>query len=208
MRRAQRLPSRYRWLVAAVVAIPTLVAAPWGYVRLATASSIYTDVEDVDHADAALVLGARVYTDGRPSRFLRERVEVGVALYLAGKVDYLIMSGDGDDSSGFGEPTVMRQAAEEMGVPPEAILEDPLGVDTYSSCVRARDEYGASSVVVATQEFHIPRAVWLCNQAGLAAQGVHPPARPTSSTAKGNVREVAAVAKAVIDVLRGRTPAS
>lgn len=205
--RRRRLPPRARWTVAALVAVPTLIAAPWACVRLATASAIHTDVDAVDHADAALVLGARVYADGRPSRFLRERVEVGVALYLAGKVDRIIMSGDGEDSSGFGEPSVMRRVAEEMGVPPEAIVEDPLGLDTYSSCMRARDVYGAASVVVATQEFHTPRAVWLCRQAGLDAQGVHPPARPTKSTAYGNLREVAAVAKAVGDVLRGRTPA-
>ena len=145
-----RLPPRFRWAVAAVVLIPALVAAPWMYVNLATASSIAEVGAPVQHADAALVLGARVYEDGTPSRFLRERIEVGVALYQAGEVDLLLMSGDGDDSSGFGEPTVMRQVAEAMGVPPAAIIEDPLGVDTYSSCARARDVYGLSSVVVAT----------------------------------------------------------
>ncbi|MBC7298296.1 MAG: YdcF family protein [Demequina sp.] len=206
MRRHPRLHPRYRWIVVAAVALPTLVAAPWGYVRIVTVSSIHAAGSPVEHADAALVLGARVYADGRPSRFLRERVEVGVELHRAGAVDRLIMSGDGEDSSGFGEPSVMRRVAEEMGVPPEAIVEDPLGVDTYSSCMRAREVYGATSVVVATQEFHIPRAVWLCDQAGLEAQGSYPPVRLTKSTVWGNVREVAAVGKAVMDVARGRSP--
>lgn len=192
--------------MAAVVLVPTLVAAPWAIVRVSTAGSTHPAWAGFDHADAAVVLGARVYADGRPSRFLRERVETGVRLYLEGTVDRLIMSGDGSDSSGFGEPSVMRRVAEEMGVPPEAIEEDPLGVDTYSSCLNARDTFGASSVIMVSQEFHVPRAVWVCDRVGLAAQGAFPPQRLTKSTLVGHVREVAADAKAMIDVARRREP--
>lgn len=201
-----RLPRRCRWAVAAVVLIPSLIATPWAIVRMSTASSVRPAEATFTRADAAVVLGARVYSDGRPSRFLRERVEVGVRLYLDGTVDRLIMSGDGDDSSGFGEPTVMRKVAEDMGVPADAIIEDPLGVDTYSSCVNARDTFGASSVIMVSQAFHVPRAVWVCDSIGLAAQGAYPPQRLTKSTVTGHVREVAADAKAMIDVARGRVP--
>ncbi|WNM28049.1 ElyC/SanA/YdcF family protein [Demequina capsici] len=203
-----RLPPRYRLVVAAVVLVPALAVAPWMYVNLATAPSIARAGAPVTHADAALVLGARVYEDGTPSRFLRERIEVGVALYEAGDVDMLIMSGDGDDSSGFGEPTVMRQIAEQMGVPSDAIVEDPFGLDTYSSCERARDVYGASSVVVATQEFHEPRAVWLCQRQGLDVQGRYPGIRLTRSTVLGNLRELAAIPKAILDMETGRVGAA
>lgn len=202
----RQLHSRYRWAVAAVVLLPSLVATPWAIVRVTTASSVRPAETTFTHADAAVVLGARVYADGRPSRFLRERIEVGVRLYLDGTVDRLIMSGDGADSSGFGEPSVMRQVAEDMGVPPDAIEEDPLGVDTYSSCVNARDTFGAGSVIMVSQEFHVPRAVWVCDRIGLDAQGAYPPQRLTKSTVTGHVREVAADAKAMIDVLRGRVP--
>jgi vancomycin permeability regulator SanA len=206
-----RLRPRYRWVIAACVAIPALITAPWMVVRTLTADSTQrVDTTEaavaLDHADYALVLGARVHEDGRPSRFLRERVQVGVDLYHAGVVDRLLMSGDGHDSSGFGETAVMREVAESLGVPAEDIVEDPMGLDTYSSCVRARDRYGASSVVVATQEFHLSRAVWVCKQAGLAAQGAHPSVRITKSTVYGHVREVGAVAKVMIDVARGRQP--
>lgn len=197
---------RLRLIIGAVVCLPTLVAGPWLYVRIVTASSISPAADEHRSAQAALVLGARVYEDGRPSRFLRERVEVGVRMYQQGLVDVIIMSGDGDDSSGYGEPSVMRKVAESMGVPSDAIIEDPLGVDTYSSCVRAKETYGMDSVIVATQEFHVPRAVWLCEQAGLQAQGAYPPVRLTKHTVRGHVREVAATAKAVMDVIRGRKP--
>ncbi|WP_291379170.1 ElyC/SanA/YdcF family protein [Demequina sp.] len=206
MRSRTRLHPRYRWVVAVLVLVPTTIATPWMIVRASTASDTHTSSSSFDRADAAVVLGARVYEDGRPSRFLRERVETGVQLYLSGSVDRLIMSGDGSDSSGFGEPSVMREVAEGMGVPPEAIEEDPLGVDTYSSCVNARDTFGATSVIMVSQEFHVPRAVWVCDRIGLDAQGTYPPQRLTKSTMIGHVREVAADAKAMLDVWRGRVP--
>lgn len=201
-----RLHPRYRWVMAAIVLVPTVVATPWAIVRIGTSSSVRPADATFTHADAAVVLGAAVYKDGRPSRFLRERIEVGVRLYLDGTVDRLIMSGDGNDSSGFGEPNIMRKVAEGMGVPADAIVDDPLGVDTYSSCVNARDTFGATSVIMVSQEFHVPRAVWLCDRIGLNAQGAYPPQWLTKSTVVGHVREVAADAKAMIDVWRGRVP--
>ncbi len=201
-----RLTPRHRWAMAAMVLVPSIVATPWAIVRISTASSVRPAADTFTHADAAVVLGARVYADGRPSRFLRERIELGVRLYLDGTVDRLIMSGDGHDSSGFGEPGVMRRVAEDLGVPADAIVEDPLGVDTYSSCVNARDTFGANSVIMVSQEFHVPRAVWVCDSIGIDAQGAFPPQRLTKSTVTGHVREVAADAKAMIDVLRGRVP--
>lgn len=191
-------------LAAASIAVvtPALTA------RLATVGARHPVASGhFERADAALVLGARVWADGRPSRFLRERVVTGVRLYRARLVSQIIMSGAGKDSSGHGEPAVMRRVAEEAGVPPEAIIEDPLGVDTYSSCVRARDEYGMHSVIVATQEFHVPRAVWLCQRLGLEAQGAYPAPILTEHTVRGHVRELGATGKAMIDLARGRVPA-
>jgi vancomycin permeability regulator SanA len=198
--------TRGTWLTAFAIAVPAIAVAPWAAVRAATAGSIHRDTGDFAHADVAVVLGARVYEDGRPSRFLRERVEVGVGLYVAGVVGRILMSGDGNDSSGCGETAVMRKVAEDMGVPASAIEEDPLGVDTYSTCVRARDEFGAQSVIMVSQEFHVPRAVWVCQRAGMPAQGAYPAPRLTSHTCYGHIREVPAVAKTVLDVWRGRDP--
>ncbi|MCR6711613.1 MAG: YdcF family protein [Demequina sp.] len=186
---------------AVAVVTPALTA------RLATVGTRHPIASgNFHHADAALVLGARVWADGRPSRFLRERVVTGVRLYRSGLVDRLIMSGAEFDSSGYGEPAVMRRVAEAAGVPPEAIVADGLGVDTYSSCIRARDEFGVHSVIVATQEFHVPRAVWLCERLGLDAQGAYPPPILTEHTVRGHIRELGATGKAMIDLARGRDP--
>jgi vancomycin permeability regulator SanA len=193
--------------VTALAASAAAVLTPALTARLATVGTRHPIASGTfERADAALVLGARVWADGRPSRFLRERVVTGVRLYREGLVSHLIMSGAGEDSSGYGEPVVMRRVAEAAGVPADVIIEDPLGVDTYSSCVRARDEYGMRSVIVATQEFHLPRAVWLCERLGLEAQGAYPPPILGEHTIRGHVRELGATAKAMMDLARGRVP--
>ena len=46
---------------------------------------------------------------------------------------------------------MMRRYLEERGVPPEAVFEDEAGFDTYDSCVRARDVFGDSSLLAATE---------------------------------------------------------
>ncbi|MGC4174638.1 SanA/YdcF family protein [Demequina sp.] len=201
-----RKTARRRWITAILVALFIVALLPWTLIRALTWTDVGPVGGNLDHADAALVLGARVYPDGSPSPFLLERVTAGVELYERGIVDRIIMSGDGNDSSGHGEPTVMRSLAEGMGVPAEAIVEDPLGVDTYSSCVRARDEFGADTVIVTTQEFHVSRATWLCKRAGLDAQGAFPPITLRKGTVVGNLREVPAAAKAWMDVVSGREP--
>jgi len=195
--------TRRRWVTAAIVLVVALSLLPWLLIRAQTWTAVGPVSGDFEHADAALVLGARVYPDGTPSPFLRERVATGVRLYNAGEVDQIIMSGDGHDSSGFGEPTVMRAIAESMGVRADAIVEDPMGLDTYASCVRAKDEFGASTVIVATQEFHASRAVWLCGRAGLSAQGAFPPITLRKGTVVGNGRELIAAVKAWRDVVMG-----
>ncbi len=192
---------------AATAGAALAVATPALTARLATVGARHPIASgNFTKADAALVLGARVWPDGRASRFLRERIVTGVRLYRQGLVDVIIMSGAGEDSSGHGEPKVMRRVAEQAGVPPEAIIEDPLGVDTYSSCIRARDEYGMRSVIVATQEFHLPRAVWLCERLGLEAQGAYPPPILGEHTLRGHIRELGATGKAMLDLARGRDP--
>ena len=192
---------------AAAVGAGIAVVTPALTARLATVGARHPIASgSFHHADAALVLGARVWADGRPSRFLRERVVTGVRLYRRGLVDRIIVSGAQQDSSGHGEPAVMRRLAEAAGVPARDIVEDPLGVDTFSSCIRARDVYGAQSVIVATQEFHLPRAVWLCERLGLEAQGAFPPPIITEHTFRGHIRELGATGKAMLDLARGREP--
>jgi len=174
------------------------IAAPQVYMRARTWGAIHgTGYPSIDTAEAALVLGARVWEDGRPSRFLRERVEVAAALYHSGLVTTLLLSGAGHNKEGLDETATMRDTAMSLGVPESALVLDPDGYDTRASAQNAV-ELGYSSVIVCSQDFHLPRAVWLCERAGLEAQGVRPAIAVKSHTAIGYVREMAASWKAAL----------
>jgi len=120
-------------------------------------------------ADAIVVLGARVYADGRPSEALAERVLTGAALYREGLAPRLVVSG-GTGESGHSEARVMREIAMRAGVPAEAIIEDPIGVSTEATAdnleaMAAR--HGIRTVLAVSHYHHLPRIKLLFTRRGL-----------------------------------------
>ena len=94
--------------------------------RLYTTWRYGTDIYTPDEAPTrrvALVFGAGLTRDGRPTAVLYDRVAAAVELYRAGKVDKLLMSGDNRFVE-YNEPAAMRQTAIELGVPAEDIVLD------------------------------------------------------------------------------------
>lgn len=203
--RSARIKRKYRWIVAVTMLIPTIVAGPWLFLGIATIGDTHGPGERPRHADAAIIFGTLVNTDGTLSPRLHERVESGAELFFTGVVDTLIMSGTDQSSTGQDETATMRDYAIALGVPVSAIELDPLGVDTFTSCERARNVYGLQTVVVVTQMYHVSRATWLCQRAGLDAEGFYPAPSITWWTIRGIIREVGASWKAVADVVGGRT---
>ena len=188
-----------------LVALGALAAAPQLYARWTTRGERASAARgDLRRADAALVLGARVWEDGRPSLFLRQRVEAGVALYERGLVTRLVLTGAASNREGLDETAAMRRTALELGVPADALVTDPSGHDTRASALNAKDVLGLTSVIVCSQEFHLPRAMWLCASVGLDAQGAYPPVLARRHTLLGYGRELPATWKAALEIARDR----
>ncbi len=203
---SRRVWRRRRVLVLTGVLLSALVFGPPVAVRAATADGRFDNGGDVPPAPVALVLGAGLTPSGELSPFLAERVATAVDLYRDGRVQALLMSGD-HSRVDHDEVAAMAAAAEAAGVPASAIVADHAGFDTYSSCYRARSVWGLDRVIVVSQAFHLPRAVWLCRRLGVDADGVAASDAGHSSTAfYGVLREVLAVDKAVLDVARRRSP--
>jgi vancomycin permeability regulator SanA len=156
-------------------------------------------------ADCALVLGAGVLPDGRPSDVLRDRLDEALAVWREGRVRRILVSGD-HQRPGYDEPNAMRRYLEARGVPSEAIFMDHAGLDTYSSVWRARNVFGVERVVVVTQRFHLARAMWLSRALGLEAEGRAADRRLYRGMVWLELREIASRTKAVLDVELGRAP--
>lgn len=164
-------------------------------------------VGNVPPQRVAIVLGARVYGDGRLSGMLRDRVETAVALYKAGKVQKLLMSGD-NSTLDYNEPDAMKAHAVALGVPAADIQPDYGGRRTYDSCYRAQAVFQVESAVLVTQAFHLPRALFTCEQLGLHVVGVAADMGryDPRSVAWSETREAPATLVALLDVLRRAPP--
>jgi SanA protein len=146
-------------ITVAALLLPRLVAALYAGPR--TFSRDHVPQEPV-----AIVFGAGLWRDGSPTPVLRDRVQMAAALYFAGKVQKLLMSG------AYSEPDAMRQYALELGVPEGAIVLDNEGRRTYDTCLRAKAIFSLTDVILVTQSFHLPRALLTCNALGLHGVGV------------------------------------
>ena len=118
-----------------------------------------------------LLLGcSKQLADGRPNLFFVKRIAAAAQLFKAGKVQYLLVSGDNSRQS-YDEPTDMRRALLAAGVPSARIVLDYAGFRTLDSVLRAKDVFGLRRFIVISQRFHDLRAVYLARAHGVEAYG-------------------------------------
>jgi vancomycin permeability regulator SanA len=181
--------------------------APFLWVLSSTSDHRHT-AASVPERPVALVLGAGVRPDGRPSLLLARRLDTAADLYFAGKVDAVLVTGD-NSVEHYNETDTMRAYLVAAGVPGEHIVGDYAGFSTWDSCVRAREVFGVEEATVVTQDFHLPRAVRLCRSVGVDAVGVADSslADRTFATVYGWLREVPAAVAALGSVVLRPDPA-
>jgi vancomycin permeability regulator SanA len=197
---------RRRVVLLAAAAVLLAASAPWAWTVITAHGHVHS-AADAPSADVAIVLGTEVTIDGTPSPRLAGRLETAADLVKNGKAKVVLVSGDSRGGSGD-EPAAMAAYLAKQGVDPARIVSDPYGLDTYDTCIRARDVYGISRALVVTQSYHVSRAVTLCRHLGMDAEGVV--ARcdcPTTLLVSKSARDYFASGKAVWDVARGRPPA-
>ena len=155
-----------------ILGVTSLIGLALVLLRLYTIARYSPSIQAIAAAPpepVAIVFGAGLRRDGRPTPVLYDRVATAVDLYHQGKVKRLLMSGDGQTNQ---EPNAMRKLAIELGVPAGDILIDNSGLRTYDSCARAKTIFGIERALLVTQQFHLPRALLLCEAVGLSASGV------------------------------------
>jgi SanA protein len=163
-----------------------------------------TTIEKVPpQVHTVIILGASILPNGDLSLVLKDRVDTAIQLYVEGKVGNILVTGD-DGTLAHNEVRPIRKYLLANGVPDKAIFLDHAGFDTYSSMYRARDIFKVDSVVVVTQSFHLPRALFIARKLGIDAYGVS--ADRHQYMFKNSVREVFADVKAVLDILIHRKP--
>ncbi|MBL8205332.1 MAG: YdcF family protein [Blastocatellia bacterium] len=147
----------------------------------------------------AIVFGAAVYQDDL-STVLEDRVKTAIALYKAGKVDRILVSGD-NRTPEYNEPKAMADYLLSHAVDEKDIVIDYAGRSTYETCKRAKEIFVVNQAILITQRTHISRALYLANSLGLESIGVIADRQNYGSeTAYQQMREVGASLKAFLNI--------
>ncbi len=167
----------------------------------------YQAVADVPHRHVGLLLGTspRVRS-GRPNPYFVNRIATASALYHAGKVDFLLVSGD-NRTIYYNEPIAMRDSLMARGVPADRIVLDYAGFRTLDSVVRAHKVFGCDSLTIITNAGHAPRALYTAGAHGINAVAmVAPDSADFLTQMRFTVREWLACDKMMIDLFTGKQP--
>lgn len=190
-------------LVSLVVLVGGAMVASWWWLDSESEPFAADRVESAQTAEVALVLGAAPFLDdGRPNRFFEYRLDAAADLFRAGKVKYLLASGDSIDPR-YDETTAMKRGLIKRGVPADAVYRDTAGVRTLDSVLRARDLYGQRRLVIVSQDFHVRRAVWLAREHGIEAFGLDAQGVSPFDALDSWARQFPSALKAVLDIWTG-----
>lgn len=159
-------------------------------------------------ADAVVVLGAQVLGPGHPAPAVRRRVSHGVEALRRDRARWLVLTG-GVGAAGVSEASVMADLARRLGVPEHRLLLEEESTSTLAQAAavaRLARAGGWDRVVVVTDRYHLPRALFLFRRMGLTAGG--DPARGPGGADRwrwlgGAVREVAAWGKVALQAASG-----
>ena len=164
-----------------------------------TENQLYDNVEDIPANEVCMVLGTSGYrVDGSINFYFKYRVEAVAELYHAGKIKYIIVSGD-NHSHTYDEPQMMKDyLVNKLGVPACRITCDYAGFRTLDSVVRTWKIFGQKKFTIVSQKFHNQRAVFIANSYGLDVVAFN--AKDVSYRSTVKLREFFAKSKAVLDL--------
>lgn len=176
-------------LIALAIALPSVI-------RVAESGHLYTTTDDVPASPVGIVLGASIVR-GQQSPVLEARTDEAIELYHKAKIGKILVTGDGRTED-YNEVEPVHDYLLKAGVPERDIILDYHGLDTYQSMERAHAIFGVTKATILTQDFHIPRAVFLARSVGIDAVGVSVDDR--ESLVFNYLREIPACIKAVWEV--------
>lgn len=158
------------WRFAIVVLV--LFATTLGinlYIIYSTRSCIFHQITKLPKREYGLVLGTdRLRFNGSTNLHFLNRIEIAARVFEAGKATRLLISGN-KNNRGFNEVMEMEKEISKKGVPESVIELDFEGTTTLESARRAREHYHLQQLVLVTDDFHAPRAIFLCRHFGIDA---------------------------------------
>ena len=194
----------YRFLFYGVIAaLPlVLIITFWAdyIISSSTRDYLYSDINKLPVNKVGLVLGTSQFTtDGQKNLHYHRRLDAVVELLKAGKIKYVLISGD-KTGRYYNEPNQMRRDLIKRGVPENIIYRDYAGYRTLDSVLRAQSIFGLSQLTIISQAYHNERALYIAHHNNIdavawSAQGTMPLSDYTNQ-----IREILARLLAFVEV--------
>lgn len=192
---------RRAWLAMLWLVVLSLGAVGYTYLTASWAARgrLFDRIAELPATRVGLVFGTTDRVNGRENPYFRYRIDAAVRVWRSGKLKALIVSGD-NRSRYYNEPDKMKQALIERGIPKNRIICDYAGLRTLDSVVRAKEVFGADSVLFISQRFQNQRAIYLAKAHRLDAYGFNARDLEPPAGLKTRLREVGARVKMWLDV--------
>ncbi len=181
-------------LIGVFVSLGVFMTYHW--ISFRTNGFVYDDISAIPKNKVGLLLGTGKYTaSGNINLFYKYRVDAAVKLYKAGKIEYILVSGD-NSRKDYDEPSDFKKDLIAKGIPEHKIFLDYAGFRTLDSVVRAKKVFGQTSVTFISQKFHNQRAIYIANHYNIKAVGFN-----ARDVYKSHLREYLARSKASLDLV-------
>jgi len=161
---------------------------------------VFDDIQKIPHRKVGVVLGtSKQAKHGWPNLFYEYRIDAAVALFQAGKIDFILVSGD-NRRAAYDEPTDMKNDLIARGIPENKIFLDYAGFRTFDSVIRADKIFGQKDCIFISQKFHNERAIFLARRNDMDAIAFNAKEVSTKYGIMTYLREFLARDKAFLDI--------
>lgn len=178
-----------------------------------TKEKVFNDINSIKPAEVGLLLGTTPQTriGGRKNMFFKYCIDAAEDLYNAGKIKYILISGDENSLDGINEPECMKDSLVARGIPENMIFLDGKGFRTLDSVVRMSKVFGVRIFTIISQRFHNERALYLAEHLGLDVEDLqaYNAKEPTSTMSMMTyIREYFARVKMFFDIWTNKQPSN
>ena len=204
----RKFRKRIFWFLGVCLALAALLTLVCNVkVKKCAEGRMCQNASEIPYRRVGIVLGTTpARANGKPNLYYQNRMEAAAELYAAGKISYIIVSGDNHKHE-YNEPECMRRSLVALGVPDSVIYSDYAGFRTFDSMVRCKKVFGQDSVTIISQGWHNERALYIAQYAELDAiafNAADVPMKPYYL--KSIAREMLAKVKVVLDVTFHKQP--
>jgi len=195
-----------RFIFISIILLTILVFATDRWVTSSTQPQIFSDINNIPKNKVGLVLGTSKYLSRtRLNPYYQYRINAAVALFIAGKIDYILVSGDNSNEH-YNEPEKMKKDLIALGIPPNKIFTDYAGFRTLDSILRCKEVFGEDHITIISQPFHNERALFIAMRKGMTAVAYNAQDVNSENGLKVMIREKFARVKMLLDLLSNAQP--